>query len=418
MTHLFVHYHLRPGGVTRVLQQQATAFAARGIAFATLSAGPECGAGEHRTIPLLDYANASEDCEQTLWDALQAAAKEFPQPWIWHIHNPSLGCHPAMAAIIQRLAQEKERLILQIHDFAEDKRPENLQRLQAGTPWFPQSARIHYVVLTPRDRDVLCRAGLYSSQVTVLSNPIEAQPAPLANRSDACVLYPTRAINRKNIGEMLLLAALAPAGTTFSTTLSPGASQHQKEYAHWRRLAAELALPIYWAIAETGNFPPTLEQCIARSTHLLSTSTQEGFGMAFLESIAWQRPLIGRAIPHIQENLAQHGIVHPFLYEGMMVDTDEFSEQPMNTQIALLRSAIEHPASVRVIHNQTEIDASSWLATALAPDRRALPLPLLEAFHPQHHTETIHQIATQLRDAPASTISQLDADSIRRSFSA
>jgi len=417
MTHLFVHYHLRPGGVTRVLQEQTAEFFRRGIPFLTISAGPASAVmGEHREIPWLDYAMDAAGSEEYLKQSLDTIVRDLPRPHIWHIHNPTLGCHPTMAALVDELARANERLILHIHDFAEDARLENLRRLQQGPPWFPCGERIHYVVLTKRDHDILCRAGLPEENITILGNPVTPHPLPVSARDKPTVLYPTRAITRKNIGEMLLLATLAPAGTSFATTLSPAASRYQEEYQHWQDTARELDLPVSWAIAETQDRP--LAELIAQSTHLLSTSTQEGFGMAFLESIAWQRPLIGRAIPHIQENLARYGIDHPLLYEGIVVDCLEFSRQPPARQTELIQRAQQDPASVQIVKHHLCHDASSWLAKALSNEHQALPLSLLAPFHPRHHSEAIMRIAQNLRDAPESHISYLDADSICQSFSA
>jgi len=417
MTHLFVHYHLRPGGVTRVLQEQTAEFFRRGIPFVTLSAGPGSALmGEHREMPWLDYASDVAGSEEFFKQSLDTIIQDLPRPHIWHIHNPTLGCHPTMAALVDKLARANERLILHIHDFAEDARPENLRRLQQGPPWFPCGERIHYVVLTKRDHDILCHAGLPEKNITILGNPVTPHPLPFSEKKDPFLLYPTRAITRKNIGEMLLLAALSPAGTSFATTLAPAASRYQDEYQHWQDTARKLNLPISWAIAETQHRP--LEDIIARSTHLLSTSTQEGFGMVFLESIAWQRPLIGRAIPHIQENLARHGIDHPFLYEGIVVDSLEFSRQAPTRQTELIRRAQQDPASVRIVKQNVFHDASSWLAKALSNERQALPLSLLAPFHPSHHGEAILRIEQNLRDAPESHVSYLDADLICQSFSA
>jgi hypothetical protein len=416
MTHVFVHYHLRPGGVTRVLQQQTAEFSERGIPFVTLSAGPASAVmGEHRDIPWLDYAVGANDSDKTIKQSLDTIVQDLPHPHIWHIHNPTLGCHPAMAALLQSLAHANERLILHIHDFAEDDRPENLRRLQQGPPWFPSGTRIHYVALTKRDHDILRRAGLSQENITILGNPITPHPLPASVGKQPHVLYPTRAITRKNIGEMLLLAALAPAGTTFATTLSPGQSRYQEEYQHWQQTALELDLPISWAIAETQSL--TLEDNIARSTHLLSTSAQEGFGMAFLESIAWQRPLIGRAIPHIQENLALHGIDHPYLYESLLIDSLDFSQQLTEMKTELVRQARKDPHSVKILKQNVFHDASSWLADALSPQNAPLSPTLLAPFHPKQHGEAICRIAEKLKDTATSPISYLDADSIRLSFS-
>jgi hypothetical protein len=413
MTHIFVHYHLRPGGVTRVIQHEASVFHHTGLDFLTISGGP-CGtvAGTHRHLPALDYADGAN----LRWADLKDLARDLPKPWIWHIHNPSLGCHPDMASVIQSMAQSGERMILHLHDFAEDDRPQNLQRLSTGPPWFPSGDRIHYVVLTPRDRNILTSAGLQENQVTVITNPVTASPQPPPCCPSARVIYPTRAITRKNIGEMLLLAALSPAGTRFSTTLGPGKSMHQSNYRHWQETARKFDLPVDWAIAENRDHAERFDDIISKATHLLSTSVQEGFGMAFVEAIAWQRPLIGRAIPHISEHLSRHGIRHPLLYDGILIDTLEFSEQSSSAQTELLKIACEEPSRVRIIQGGESHDAANWLAQALSRDQRSLPLSLLDSFHPDLHAGMLRRIAETLSKAPASTVSQLHAESIRTAF--
>lgn len=417
MTHVFVHYHLRPGGVTRVIQQQTSAFAKKNYPFITISAGPETSViGEHRTTHVLDYAYSTAD--DLAHENLVAIIHDLPKPHIWHIHNPTLGCHPQMARLIHELAIAGERMILHIHDFAEDGRLQNLRRLSSGPPWFPVTSRIHYIVLTKRDRQLLLDAGLPESQVTLLGNPVRPQPLPRPCSNLARVLYPTRAITRKNIGEMLLLAALAPVGTRFATSLGPGKSQQQDDYLHWQKLAADLDLTIDWAITEDTDASVTFEEAISQSTHLLSTSTQEGFGMAFLETIAWQRPLIGRAIPHIQENLQRHGIAHPHLYDRIEVNGLDFASQSREDQTALIRHANHHPHQATILQRGHAFLARDWLEKTLTHPQPPLSLDLLQPFHPDHHAETIAAIASSLANSPAGSITHLDATTILRSFSA
>jgi hypothetical protein len=413
MTHIFVHYHLRPGGVTRVMLQQAAAFQRMGLHCLTISSGPfDHLTGRHRCLPALDYA----DAQNLRWADLRELVKDLPQPWIWHVHNPTLGCHPDMASVIQNMAHAGERLILHLHDFAEEDRPQNLQRLSAGPPWFPVGERIHYVVLTTRDRDILRNAGLAANRVTVIGNPILPQPFPMPQSKSAQIIYPTRAITRKNMGEMLLLAALSPAGARFATTLGPGKSLHQSSYEHWQNVAQVLDLPVDWAVTESAGCSTNFGTQIRHATHLISTSMQEGFGMAFWEAIAWQRPLIGRAIPHIEEHLADHGIRHPHLYHGIFVDSLEFSQQSVTVQTELLERAMQDPTRVQVRQGNRSVDAVSWLALALSPEHKPLPLSLLDPFHPDQHARAVDQIAQSLKNAAASDISQLDAEVIRLSF--
>lgn len=414
--HIFVHYHLRLGGVTRVMQQQTSAFARMNQAFVTISAGPAHSVmGEHRTLPSLDYSHpSSHDLSK---EALLSLVRDLPQPHIWHFHNPTLGCHPRMSELIEEMARAGERMILHLHDFAEDQRPQNLLGLSLGPPWFPCGGHIHYIVLTQRDRKILMNAGLSPDQVTLLGNPIISQPLPQPDKSNALVLYPTRAINRKNIGEMLLLSAIAPAGTRFATTLGPGKSLHQSDYSLWQELAKTMELPVTWAITEDPAKPLSYSDAIASSTHLLSTATQEGFGMAFIESIAWQRPLFGRAIPHIQENLNHYGIVHPHLYERIEVKGIDFAMQTPLRQQELILLAHKNPLQATITQGNKSYPARDWLEKTLH-DRHPLPITLIKSFHPSLHAETLLSISASLAGATCDSISHLDATFIQRAFSA
>lgn len=140
--------------------------------------------------------------------------------------------------------------------------------------------------------------------------------------------------------------------------------------------------------------------------------------MAFLESIAWQRPLIGRAIPHIQENLARYGIAHPYLYDSLLIDSLEFSRQSLGTKTELIKRARRDPSSAVIIQGEIFYDACSWIAAALSNDHQPLPLSLIDSFHPQHHAEAVYRIAQRLKDAPASPLIYADADCVHRSFDA
>src|SRR5690606_30547260 len=57
------------------------------------------------------------------------------------------------------------------------------------------------------------------------------------------VVYPVRGIRRKNLGEMLLLSALAPEGTYFAVTLRPKNPVEAASFDRWRLLAESLGLP-------------------------------------------------------------------------------------------------------------------------------------------------------------------------------
>jgi hypothetical protein len=424
MTHFIVHYHMRPGGVSRVILAEIaynSQVIHNSVLISAESAGLEFAT---KIIPALDYAKQTFASEDEIFSQLMAAAQEFPQPWIWHIHNPTLGCHPLFTSCCQRLAAQNEHVIYHIHDFAEDQRPRNLKqllgvgRLCKNQRLYPVSERMHYCVLTGRDRDILMAAGLPQHQVSVLPNPVQARALPPSDRLDPWVLYPVRAIDRKNIGEFLLLSALAPAASRFAITRGPGESLHQKHYTEWVQFAHNHSLPVDFALAETEP-AIDLEHWIGQSTHLCSTSAHEGFGMAFLESIAWQRPLLGRAIPHIQADLAEAGIDHPYLYQALLSELFpgiDFPQLSIKDQQQVILSARTHPASVEVLLKNGRASASEWLSEVLQHRKTPLTTDQLHAFSPQRHGELLRQLAERLASKPASPCHYLDANAIRKFF--
>jgi hypothetical protein len=415
MTHIFVHYHLRGGGVTQVLKEQCRAFDQLGWDHGVISSQPADFCARNVVIDALDYQ--SPHASQLNLTSCLNTVREWPLERIWHIHNPTLGCHPQMASFVQDLLHHGERVILHIHDLAEDRRPQNLARLQRhGQPWFLLSPRVHYLVLSQRDRTLLCRAGLPESQATVLINPITPDPLPHSAEVTPYVLYPTRAITRKNIGELLLLSMLAPPLSRFATSQGPGTSYHQEEYSYWRALAEKEQCPIDWEVTENPQCLMDFRTLKTKATHLISTSTQEGFGMIFLDAISWQRPLIGRSVAHITDDLTSHHIHHPFLYDALHVDGQDFGTASFEEKKRLWQLARAHPSKVSVVHQGHGVDARAWLAQALQLDHPPLPLASIEPFHPHCHAKTIATIAERLRKAPKGPISYLDHPHIARGF--
>ena len=135
-----IHYHLQPGGVTRVIENTILAWEKGGSgpeACVVLSGRPYPGKvlRHVRTVEGLDYADAQKAIDPAiLTERLKEAARTAlgGLPDLWHIHNHSLGKNPALSSAVALLAQSGARLLLQPHDYAEDGRPENFCNL-AGT---------------------------------------------------------------------------------------------------------------------------------------------------------------------------------------------------------------------------------------------------------------------------------------------
>lgn len=323
MAIVILHYHLNAGGVTRVIEETSRCLTHGRVPHIILTgSAPSCRDLPFHVIEGLAYRRESAGpTAAELVEEMRAAIG--PGPHVWHVHNHSLGVNLRMAEIITILANAGERLVLQLHDLAEDGRPGNYRLLaRSGTP-YPHAPQIHYAFLNSRDRDRFTAAGLPEAHSMLLPNPIRlptATPTPPA--SPARVLYSVRGIRRKNLGEVFLLAALSPSGTRFATTLAPTQLWWLPYFEKWQAFALNSGLPVDLAVVgriATASGDTSFEAWQAQATHFLTTSVAEGFGLVFLEALAHGKPLFGRDLPAISHDHATQGIKAGELYEHLLI---------------------------------------------------------------------------------------------------
>ena len=331
------HFHLQTGGVTRVIHHAATALRDQGHQVLVIAGEPpqqplpEEVAFAH--VPTLAYEERRPPTgpEALAADMEQAARTRFGQPPdLWHMHNHSLGKNLAVPGALRALAARGRHLLLQPHDFAEDGRPALYARLLAevgegdagvlSARLYPQAPHIHYAVLTDRDRAFLEAAGVPGERLHLLPNAVSVSRTPAGGSHPfgdrRLWLYPTRAIRRKNLGEFLLWAAIAPEGDQFAATQAPQNPAERPRYAKWVDLAMELGLPVEFALGDrVSDFGGLLSSAHA----LVTTSVAEGFGLAFLEPWLVGRPLAGRNLPEITRDFAAAGLDLSGLYERLEV---------------------------------------------------------------------------------------------------
>lgn len=333
-----VHYHLRTGGVTKVILNQSQALQKLRHPHLVLSAGPAPQGIPHAEIPHLDYLTKDPNDPIPLYQTLLHQCEQHlgGPPDLWHIHNPSLGKNILFPQLIKDIAESQTPLILQAHDFAEDNRPSNYPLL-AGEHIYPTAPQIHYAFINSRDRGLLESAGLDPNQTHLLPNAVAPPPINDSRRdnpNERLVLYPVRGIRRKNLGETVLLAALAPQNTRFAISLAPENPVWQAVHHHWQTFAQDHQLPIDFAV--TDCLPPYPdEECnfqswIQNSTHLLTTSIAEGFGLAFLEPAALQKPLIGRDLPEITTDFYHQGINPGHFYQQIPIPLTELGRERLH----------------------------------------------------------------------------------------
>ncbi len=323
-----VHYHLRLGGVTRVIQNAVRALASHDIDLVILHGDEtpyDTFGGRAVRVPELDYAGncLPDDLYSLLTDAATGILGSRPDAW--HIHNYSLGKNLAVAGLVDVMARRGERLLLQIHDFPEDGRPGNYRGLRDSFSGFgsdngldalyPRAAHVHYALLNSRDRAFMIDAG--ATQTHLLPNPVDLgkDVNPGSPGSPDLILYPTRSIRRKNLGEFLLWSALAEPGQRYGVTLAPDNPEARTIYDRWVQVAEHLDLPVTFNLAAAASFP----DLVVESTLLATTSVAEGFGLAFLEPWTMGRPLAGRNLPEITDEFVEAGVDLASLYDAVYV---------------------------------------------------------------------------------------------------
>jgi len=366
---VIVHYHLHPGGVTRVIRSQIHALQQHQprIAITLLC-------GENRddlsfpgvalsVCPNLHYAPdknyTNDETKQRVYDIEQQLALHLRQGSIIHVHNGTLGKNPFFTIAVFNLAKKGYHVINHLHDFPED-RPANLSFLsriislhtttRMATILYPPLPNYHFVVLTTADQKRVLESMPEHRNHTVhrIPNPAPTVPDNLPTREqcrkDMCqklhldphttiVTYPIRVISRKNIGELLLLAAIFESQTQFLVTQPPRNPTEMAPYLKWKKCAHNLDLPVLWEVGSICDF----SHIMGGSDFCVTTSIREGFGMVYIEPWLYTVPVVGRNLAHTTDDLKAEGLDLFHLYEHFLVPGPkgpvDFPQLPPQQQI-------------------------------------------------------------------------------------
>jgi FMN phosphatase YigB (HAD superfamily) len=351
-----VHYHLGHGGVTGVIDCASRHLTENRIPHVILASqvpAPVVGDLPVRWVDGLSYHQRPEgQGPDELLVSLRAAASEAlgGPPDLWHFHNPSLGKNPWMAGVVARLAEAGERLLLQLHDLAEDGRARNYRFIRDQKHLYPVSETLRYAFLNSRDLECFTAAGLPAEHAVLLANPIAIPPGDREVRPDAPALLfaPVRGIRRKNLGELVFLSALLPAGARIAVSRAPENPDAISFHSCWREFAMRHAWPIDFDVVErvapSPDATPEFASWLHHATHFITTSVAEGFGLPFLESIAHGKPLLGRNLPHLAKDHAAHGIHHSNLYDHLLIPASWIDEKR-------LEAALQHALDCDPLHH-------------------------------------------------------------------
>ncbi len=343
-----LHYHLKTGGVTTVLKRQISAL--RGNCEVLVLTGEQAGTVlpcRVVEIPGLGYelpCTPSPAADVTAERVLKALSEVWPGGCdVLHIHNPTLAKNRNFIRCIKRLQASGVNLFLHIHDFAEDGRPDSYS-LES----YPVDC--HYGVINTRDRRIVVKAGLTDSGVHLIPNAIDPLPAETGHFPKSLVLYPVRAIRRKNIGEAILLSLYLAPGQHLGVTLPPNSQRDMASYRDWRAYVKKKHLNVNFEIGRRHGFA----RLVGAASYMITTSITEGFGFSFLEPWTAGKMLRGRRLGDICKDFEENGLCLDFLYDRLDVpsawfDADQFFQDWQRTVIHAA-DTYRHPVDPERIH--------------------------------------------------------------------
>jgi hypothetical protein len=320
---VLIHYHLKPGGVTTVLRQQAEAIS--GFGDVLVLSGEKPGddfPAKWKVVPEIGYDTVrpgSDSPRQLAEMVIDAISTHWPEGCdLIHIHNPTLAKNTKLLKIIAELLKKKIPLFLQIHDFAEDGRPGSY-----FTEDYPDNC--HYGVINGRDYKKLLDSGWNASGLHLIPNAVTLQDQEASESTPGeCVLYPVRAIRRKNIGEAILLALFLPRQLSLRITLPPNSPADLASYRYWQSFSRLHKLGIEFEAGQHYNFSDLYQS----ARYILTTSITEGFGFGFLEPWLRGKPVWGRYLNDICTEFEQQGIRLSHLYHSLTIPLAWIGEDP------------------------------------------------------------------------------------------
>ena len=368
MNVVFLHCHYDRGGVTSVVLNQLNSLMADArIERILLVSGPRSSGmpSELPTrvsrveLPNFDYDQQLYDSDSTasrineisndLCEKLQSHQLASDDT-VLHWHNHSLGKNTALPGVVRTLAEKGWKTLLQIHDFAEDYRPQNYSTLAhcinansravLDRYLYPVARQIHYCTLTTVDAEVLRKSGIPDSHVSFTPNTVDFKEDVSAKcdeekdtrlqliqkafdlpKSSRWAVYPVRGIRRKNIGELLLLSQLGAENLYTAITLNPTTMVEAKSYARWKTVAEKVAPR---AIFDAGHREGiSFRDNLIASDMVLSTSVAEGFGMAFLEPWLFNRGVVARYLNNVVPDFESAGMQLNRFYRDIMIEGDQ-----------------------------------------------------------------------------------------------
>lgn len=345
------HYHLNPGGVTRIIESQVAGIKAVSSETEVKILTGYCENPEYYDSlgvnvylnSKLNYLVDKEFAEGEL-EILKSEIKSWVGNLIkpgdvLHLHNLNLGKNPVATIVFSELNKEGYTILNHAHDFSED-RPVNqafMQRLieqEFGLNFkeimYPDRKNYLVGVLNRTDYDRMINMGFKKERLFLFPNPVHVpvteEPDKTKNRQHIIetfnldlnkfiITYPVRVIRRKNIGELILLSVLFNKTCQFLVTMAPRNPVEIEYYNEWKTFCNQNNINLIFEAGLKIGFIDLL----SGSDYCITTSIQEGFGMTYLEPWLIGTPVIGRNLPYVTEDIKGEGVTLRYLYDALEV---------------------------------------------------------------------------------------------------
>ncbi len=416
MTLAVLHYHFRPGGVRRVIENGLPALVAEGCVSRVVMAAGEAPDAEWRrkleaTLhpcgvewliePSLGYWSEQSLPASAVRTAVRAALQRITtgDSVLW-AHNLSVGRNMILA---QEVAATAGPVWLHHHDWWWDGRWERWPEMEGqgiGSLSDAMAATLsegggggvrHFCINADDARRLREWTG---GAFHFLPNSVSPEPVTLVDAEaareflrrvtgrESWWLYPCRGLRRKNIAEALLVQrCLAPDAVTVTTGGASSAAEREY-FATLTSVAERHGWPLRAGVCADGSSPP-VSHLLAAADAVVVTSLREGFGLPYGEAAG--RLLAARIPSGLDETLQATGFTFRNGWKELRVPPGAFDSgaETARTAAGRLRLLEFLPAELHQV-------AAHWPAEGLeSPDFGALSLTA--------QLEVLSQPVTELR---------------------
>ena len=266
----------------------------------------------------------AKDLKETLETSCKNEWSSLPD--IWHVHNHSLGENLFIPAVVSQWANEKQKLLLHMHDFSEDGRPENYKSLRVELAGknietlnqilYPIGEHISYAFSNERHRNYFKAAGIEDRRCNLLLYPIShtedrTAGAHAPNLKDKKLfLCPTHCGPINNYGEFILWSAASSNDEIFGSMMAPAETKALSIYNEWKAFAENKAISTQFGLGKQHSFDALIKTAHA----IVTTNMGDGFASSYLEPYLVDAQLVGRDLPDITRTFTNNGIRLDGLY--------------------------------------------------------------------------------------------------------